>query len=242
MNVASLTQSEIKDIILGMEVTPPSLQKQQMQEIDKTVKEASQISAQTVRTTDVHGKQIVTTAYSPYEQQKFTSRTDWRVRAISASNLHLRTNHIFVNSDDLQETGYTYVLPKNVLKKFIGSADLRVQVGGFLYGVSPPENPQVKEVRCIAMVPQLGTHQAVSFPNTLPEHDYLLDMEPLGWIHTQPQETNQLSPFDATTQARILGEHESWDAEAAVVITVSFTTGSCSLTAYRLTAEGKRNL
>jgi len=50
------------------------------------------------------------------------------VRAISATNLHLRTNHIYVSSDDIKETGFTYILPKNVLKKFIIISDLRAQV------------------------------------------------------------------------------------------------------------------
>ena len=36
-------------------------------------------------------------AGSPYEQQTFASRTEWRVRAISASSLHLRTNHLPLN-------------------------------------------------------------------------------------------------------------------------------------------------
>lgn len=31
-------------------------------------------------------------------QAAFGSKTDWRVRAISAANLHLRVNHIYVNS------------------------------------------------------------------------------------------------------------------------------------------------
>ena len=35
--------------------------------------------------------------------QVFGGKTDWRVRAISATYLHLRTNHIYVSSDDLQE-------------------------------------------------------------------------------------------------------------------------------------------
>ena len=54
------------------------------------------------------------------------SRTDWRIRAVAASTLHLRTKQIYVNSDDIRETGYTYVLPKNLLKKFICISDLRI--------------------------------------------------------------------------------------------------------------------
>jgi len=69
----------------------------------------------------------------------------------------------------------------------------------------------------------------------IPEHTYLKDLEPLGWIHTQPSETNQLSPYDATLQARMVLENSTWDAESAIVITCSFTTGSCSLSVYKLT-------
>jgi len=47
------------------------------------------------------------------------------------------------------------------------------QIAGYLYGVSPPDNPQVKEIRCIVMPPQWGTHQMVHVPNILPTHDHL---------------------------------------------------------------------
>lgn len=40
VNVASLTQSEVRDIILGMEIAPPSLQRQQIAEIEKQVRHA----------------------------------------------------------------------------------------------------------------------------------------------------------------------------------------------------------
>lgn len=80
---------------------------------------------------------------SQYEQQSFNTRTDWRVRAISATNLHLRTNHIYVSSEDISDSGFTYVIPKNILSKFITISDLRTQIAGYMYGVSPPDNAQV---------------------------------------------------------------------------------------------------
>lgn len=79
-----------------------------------------------------HGDEIISTTTSNYESQSFASRTEWRVRAISATNLHLRTQHIYVNADDVKDTGYTYILPKNLLKKFIVISDLRTQVRNFL--------------------------------------------------------------------------------------------------------------
>ena len=126
--MASLTQSEIRDIILGMEISAPSQQRQQIAEIEKQTKEQSQLTATTTRTTNIHGDEIIVSTTSNYETQTFASKTEWRVRAISATNLHLRTNHIYVSSDDIKETGFTYILPKNVLKKFIVIADLRTQV------------------------------------------------------------------------------------------------------------------
>lgn len=238
VNTSALTQSEIRDIILGAEITPPSQQRQQIAEIEKQAKEASQLTAVTTRTTNVHGDELIVTTTSPYEQSAFGSKTDWRVRAISATNLYLRVNHIYVNSEDIKETGYTYIIPKNILKKFICIADLRTQISGYLYGISPPDNPQVKEIRCIAMPPQWGTHQQVHLPSQLPEHDFLNDLEPLGWMHTQPNELPQLSPQDLTSHAKILENNKQWDGEKCIILTCSFTPGSCSLTAYKLTPSG----
>ena len=115
----------------------------------------------------------------------------------------------------------------------------------------------------------------------------------MRWIHTQPHETQTLSPADATMHAKLMSDHRSWVADQAIVrcaatgdaaplcrqlpkryspaipfvltcscrlsenlrsfssgrgrgarqkasevITCSFTPGSCSLTAYRLTPAG----
>jgi len=240
VNVASLTQSEIRDIILGMEIAPPSQQRQEIAEIEEQQgkQAATQLNATTTKTTNVHGEELIVTTTSQYEQQAYSSKTDWRVRAISASNLHLRTANIYVSSDDCSELGYTYVLPKNALKKLVCIADLRTQVAAYMYGVSPPDNPQVKEIRGLVLVPQWGTHQQVHLPSALPDHEYLKGMEPLGWIHTQPNELPQLAPTDVTTHARVMADNKSWDGERTVIITTSFTPGSVSLAAYKLTPSG----
>ena len=43
VNVASLTQSEIRDIMLGMDISAPSVQRQQMAEMEKDAKSNSQV-------------------------------------------------------------------------------------------------------------------------------------------------------------------------------------------------------
>ena len=48
----------------------------------------------------------------------------------------------------------------------------------------------------------------------------------------------QLSPFDTTIHSKLLMNNQKWDGERCIIITVSFTPGSCSLTAYKLTQAG----
>ena len=70
VNVAALTQSEIRDIILGAEITPPSQQRQQIAEIEKQARESGQMTAVTTKTTNVHGDDLIVTTTSPYEQAR----------------------------------------------------------------------------------------------------------------------------------------------------------------------------
>jgi pre-mRNA-processing factor 8 len=184
VNTSSLTSSEVRDIILGMEISAPSMQRQQAAEIDKQQEEQQQLTAVTTKTQNIHGEEMVVTTTSQYEQASFASKTEWRTRAMATSNLRTRANNIYINSDDVKEDHFTYVLPKNVLKRFITIVDLRVQVAGYIYGRSPPDNDQVKEISTIVMVPQVGGTRGVQLPKSLPHHEYLDNLELLGVIHT----------------------------------------------------------
>ena len=238
VNTSSLTQSEVRDIILGMEISAPSMQRQQAAEIEKQQQEQQQLTAVTTKTQNVNGEDIIVTTTSQYEQQTFASKTEWRTRAIASSNLRTRANNIYINSDDIREDRFTYIMPKNILKRFITIADLRVQVAGYLYGSSPPDNPQVKEIRTIIMIPQVGNTRAVQLPHQLPQHEYLSSMEPLGVIHTvSGNEPSYMPASDVTQHAQLMAEHASWDKKT-VTMTVSFTHGSVSLSAWALTPAG----
>ncbi|KAI9649361.1 pre-mRNA-splicing factor 8 [Ciborinia camelliae] len=239
VNTSSLTSSEVRDIILGMEISAPSMQRQQAAEIEKQQQEQQQLTAVTTKTQNVHGEDIIVTTTSQFEQQTFASKTEWRTRAIATSNLRTRSNNIYISSDDIKEDDhYTYIMPKNILKRFITIADLRVQVAGYLYGSSPPDNDQVKEIRCIVMVPQIGSTRDVQLPQQLPQHEYLDQMEPLGIIHTvSGNEPPYMTAMDVTQHARLMNAHKSWDKKT-VSMTVSFTPGSVSLASWALTPHG----
>lgn len=240
VNVASLTQHEIRDLILGQEIKAPSLRRQEIAAIEQQEQEQSQLTALKTKSQNVHGDEMVVVTTSNYEQQAFQSKTEWRSRAISTTNLHLRAKHIYVSSDDIRDDGqFTYIMPKNILKRFIQISDLRSQVAGLLYGSSPPGQDKIKEIKAIVLVPQLGNAHSVQLATTIPDKDepLLEDLEPLGWVHTQSQESPYLTPVEVTAQSTIMKNNPSWDSKA-ITMSVSFTPGSISLAAFSVNPEG----
>ncbi|KAH6647243.1 NUC071 domain-containing protein [Truncatella angustata] len=240
VNVSSLTSSEVRDIILGMEISAPSLQRQQAAEIEQQQQEQAQLTAVTTKTQNVRGEEIIVTTTSQFEQQTFASKTEWRTRAIATSNLRTRSNNLYVSPVDNDNDDTTYIMPSNILKKFITIADLRVQVAGYLYGASAPDtDDKVKEIRCIVMVPQVGGLRNVTLPQQLPSHEYLKDMEPLGVIHTiAGNELPYMSAADVTEHARLLDQQSSISKTSSITVDVFFTPGSVSLSAWSLTPDG----
>lgn len=145
----------------------------------------------TVQTTNDQNQRITTTTSTNYEQAQFKSHTDWRLRALSATNMLMRTNNVWTNSDDIKESGFTYIMPKNLLKKFVCISDLKIPIFGYLYGVTIEGS--IREVRCIVLVPQVGSREVITIPHQMPESQFLKGYEAFGWIHTSPEEKNQLT-------------------------------------------------
>jgi pre-mRNA-processing factor 8 len=47
-----------------------------------------------------------------------------------------------------------------------------------------------------------------------------------------------MSAYDVNLHSRLLNNNTNWDPEKSIVITSSFTPGSCTLSAYKLTRQG----
>jgi pre-mRNA-processing factor 8 len=52
----------------------------------------------TVQTTNDQNQRITTTTTTNYEQAAFKSHTDWRLRALSSTNMLMRTQNIWINT------------------------------------------------------------------------------------------------------------------------------------------------
>lgn len=148
----------------------------------------------------------------------------------------MRTQNIWVNSDDVKDNGYTYVMPKNLLKKFVCIADLKTQIFGYMYG-STVEG-LVREIKCIVIVPQVGNRDIITIPSQTPESEFLKGLEPVGWIHTCPEDKNFLTLPDAAMHAKFINNNSNWQIDKTMILNVGFTPGSISLTAYKINLPG----
>ncbi|CDR44923.1 CYFA0S16e00122g1_1 [Cyberlindnera fabianii] len=233
INVASLTQAEIRDLILGQDIKAPSAERQEIAEIDGQNDEA--LTGLKVKTRNAQGEEIIAHVSSNYEQQSFSSKTEWRKLAISASLLHMRTKNVYVNTDpdDMDENKVTYIMPNNVLKKFIQISDTRTQIGGYVFGSSPADNDKVMEVKTIVIPPQMGTLNHVQLAK-LCDSEWTEGLKLIGWIHTQAQEYNYMSAADVTTHAKLFDDNDT----SLVDFAVSLTTGSVSLSVFTLSEDG----
>ncbi|KAI5962637.1 PRP8 [Candida pseudojiufengensis] len=242
IDIQSLTQSEVRDLILGQDIKMSAIRRQELAEIENNGKnqtENKEISAQKSITTNIHGEKIVTVTTTNYEQATFSSRNEWRTRALAANYLHLRAKNIYVASEEfVDDDSFTYIMPKNILQKFIQISDLRIQVGAFLYGKSPADDQlQIKEIKSLIVVPQLGSTNSIQFPKTLPEYEGYLkeqNLELLGWIHSQSQAFDYMTSYDVTAQSKMLDEYNP----RFINMVAAYTPGSVTLTAFELSKQG----
>lgn len=228
INVQALTQSEIRDIILGQPIKTPSQERQELIENDQR----DQVNAVTTTTHNVHGEEMAVVTTSNYEQQHFASKTTWRNCAIASTALPLRAPHLTVSPENrpLREDTATYVFPSNILREFVEIADVRTQIAGLIYGKSPLDRPSVKEVQAIAILPQLGTITSVQLGPDPEDVDPGLEL--LGLVHTTTQEPFQIAAADLSLFAA-----RGWGAEKCVV-SLSLAGGALTSTCFRPTLQG----
>lgn len=243
VNISALTQTEIKDLILGQNIKAPSVKRQKMAELEAARNESQgegiDGGASTVmktKTVNAQGEEIVVVTSANYENEVFSSRNEWRKCAVANGLLYLRLNNIYVASDDFIEEKNVYVLPRNLLKKFVEISDVKIQVAAYIYGRSAADHPNVKEIRTIVLAPQLGNSKTVQLCKIPDQDDHpeLEELELLGWIHTQTDDLKFMTAPEVTTHTKLFGTRK----REAIDLNVCLLPGSISLAAYNLIEDG----
>ncbi|KAH0793339.1 pre-mRNA-processing-splicing factor 8A [Histomonas meleagridis] len=241
----ALTQSEIRDIILGIEIAPPSEERQKLA-IEENVNTGN-IVAVTTRTASKTGEIVNVQTLSSYEQTQFQSKSDWRKRLIQSSNIYLKTNRINVPPEGIinDEFTKTFILPLNLLKKFIEISDPYIQICGLLYGKPADDSDMIIEIHCFVIPPQTGSYDHIDFHHNLPKGNELLnmnDLKPVGWIHTMAIDDPLMSPNDAICATSIISdpenEDEIIDKPLFSTIVISYPPGSCVIRGFQLNEPG----
>eukprot|EP00835_Amoeboradix_gromovi_P001880 NODE_96_length_21330_cov_0.419858.p1 type:complete len:2207 gc:universal NODE_96_length_21330_cov_0.419858:801-7421(+) len=146
INTKALTQTEIRDIILGSTVINPSIQRQEMVSNADT-----QVQALAVKTFNVHGEEMIAVTTSKYEQEQFNSKADWRSRMNASIGLIKRSEYCIVTPLDEQKDGQKLSIPRKLVQQFIRISDIKTRIIGLMYGES--------NVEFIVMVPQYGNNK-----------------------------------------------------------------------------------
>ncbi|MCH0629904.1 hypothetical protein JNB11_08040 [Kocuria palustris] len=230
----TLTALEIRLLILGEEIRAPDTSREAMAQIEdsNTEEKNLQLAAVKTTTTNVHGEEIITVTTTGYEQQAFALKNEWRQRMLAANSLHLRAKTLQVRLED--NDGVMFVLPQSLLTRFVLCCDLRIPVMGYLYGKLPSGENEVKEIKFIALVPQLGGAGGVKTPKSLaPLPKELKDLELIGWIQSLSLESEIMSASQVLTIAKMeLG------SSRFLSMTVSFTPGSITISGHHVTEAG----
>ncbi|CCK70335.1 U4/U6-U5 snRNP complex subunit PRP8 KNAG_0E00670 [Huiozyma naganishii CBS 8797] len=249
VNISALTQTEIKDLILGQNIKAPSVKRQKMAELaaaraedangkDGTTEDVTgATSLMKTKAINAQGEEIVVVTSSNYENQSYNSKNDWRENAIANSLLYLRLKNIYVSSEEFIEEKNIYIIPKNILQKFIEISDVKIQIGAYIYGKSPKDHPNIKEIKTVVLAPQLGTTRDVTLGRVLEEgsSEALNDLELLGWMHTQFEDLKFMSAFEVSAHSKMFKNNA---AANPIDLAICSRSGSISLSAYNLTDEG----
>lgn len=234
----ALTSTEIRDIIYGIQIAPPSEERQQLAADEARTSQ----TAISTRTTTKTGESVVVQTLSSYEQTQFQSKSDWRRRAIQATGLHLRTTRFRVPAENINDKGLTYVIPSNILRKFVEISDPHIQICALLFGKLASDSDSVIEVHSLVLPPQAGSYDQIDrVLKKIPSHSVLEDLRCIGWIHTTALDDPLMTPPDAILSGLFCDVNSDVvDQFQFADIVISYTPGSCTIRGFQLNPDGMK--
>eukprot|EP00792_Barthelona_sp_PAP020_P004627 TRINITY_DN2246_c0_g1_i1.p1 TRINITY_DN2246_c0_g1~~TRINITY_DN2246_c0_g1_i1.p1 ORF type:complete len:2283 (-),score=561.88 TRINITY_DN2246_c0_g1_i1:22-6870(-) len=239
----ALTPSEVRDIILGMELSQaPSDERQKVVEaMDKSTSLPAELTAVTTRTVTKDGEEIITTTTSNFEKLQMNAKADWRKRAIQTLELQGDFEHFEILTHSIGDL--KVIFPKNIIEKLLHISDVRVQIGGFLYGEKDNGNDLIV-VKAVVIPLQWGSQLHVVLPEGSPDSIFLEDLLPLGWVRIcssfdhDGSLARDLGFATAINHCKLTQAKNNWDPLESIIISITGRNGTCQLKAHTISQEG----
>lgn len=243
VKISALTQTEIKDLILGQNIKAPSVKRQKMAELEeakldkeKLLEGGQSTTVTKTKAINAQGEEIVVVTSSNYETESFNSKSEWKKSALANSLLHIRLKNIYVNAGEFIEEKPVYIFPKNILEKLVQISDVKLQVAAYIYGSSPKDHPNVNEIQTVVLVPQISTDRTVKFIGH-PNHDDYEELEGLkllGWVNIQHEDFKFMGPSALMNHA----SHFSNSKHDPIMISICSVPGSISISGFTASIKG----
>eukprot|EP00760_Papus_ankaliazontas_P008488 PhM_4_TR13843/c0_g1_i1/m.79014/K12856/PRPF8, PRP8; pre-mRNA-processing factor 8 len=240
VDVTKLTPTELRDILLGQEIQNVNIQKEQMDQLDRVAKEAQNavLNARTTQTVNKYGQAMTVTTTTAHGTKAFTSKTDWRERALATASRDIHSEIHIHPMDVTARATVRFLIPENLVYRVVACSDVRTQIVGLLFGVV---EGNTREIRCIVFPPQHGTHDTITFPLVMPKHALLSGLQPVGLVQTQFGNAMQPSAHEFQTTHQFLSanpELEPLMKQDYVLLSINVGQKTCKIVPYRFTHDG----
>mmetsp|Transcript_19339 Transcript_19339/g.27230 ORF Transcript_19339/g.27230 Transcript_19339/m.27230 type:complete len:2264 (-) Transcript_19339:163-6954(-) len=231
---SSLTQVEIRDIILGLE---QYLKTKPIRTHDAKQKEEMTTS----KTVSKNNVVIKSFTKSPYEKIKFKSKKNWKLRMLRKINTFAIIKNLFINKiDKFNVNSRIFLISKYLILKFASVSDTSSETFGYIYGKDSIEFNSISEIICISIPPQLvsGLSLAMAIKNV--SHSSTDGFEILGWIHLTAHDENDILGRNLKYHAKLITSIQALNGNKSIFIVLFISDSYSTLKAFSLTAEGFR--
>mmetsp|Transcript_44709 Transcript_44709/g.74621 ORF Transcript_44709/g.74621 Transcript_44709/m.74621 type:complete len:2266 (+) Transcript_44709:990-7787(+) len=235
ITTSSLTQVEIRDIILGLEqyLKPKSNSSSNIKH------EKEMTSSKTVSKDNVVIKSFTK---SPYERIKFKSKKNWKSRLQKKINTFAIVRNLFINKNEkFNANSRIFLISKHLVLKFASISDTCSETFGYIYGKDSIEFNNISEIICISIPPQLVSGLSLAMAIKHIPHKSTDDFEILGWIHLTAYTENQILSRNLRYHAKLITNIDGLNGNKSIFVILFVSNSYSTLKAFSLTAEGFRN-
>jgi len=238
ITISTLTQIEIRDILLGVDIKLTKSSSINYDKLDKQVRNRNNdIKSVTSVTKNDHVYTTVTN--TPYEKINFSSESNWRNRYLIRYRPLKYFKNIFLSYDYTnQGRNNSYVISKNLIFKFVTLIDTKIESFGYIFGKISVAFVSLFEISCISVPPQLGINLTLCISTGSLDCSLNRRYSPLGWLHSTNSMNHELLNRDITYHSQLVSSFPNFSGQTSTFIVIVATTTYANIKSFSLDSKG----